>query len=65
MQRIYCVACGAHAFDYDGDIRADVITSAEATFPDGSKPGEGGAMVPPCGHLVRIPSRDLRVEELP
>ena len=63
-QRLFCVPCGAHAFDYDGDVHDGALQSEKATFPDGTKPKLGSDMMLPCGHRVYIPGRDLRVEEL-
>lgn len=64
-QRLFCVPCGAHAFDYDGDVHDGALQSEKATLPDGTKPVTGSEMKLPCGHVVYLPFRDLRVEDLP
>lgn len=64
-QKIFCVPCGAFAFTYDGDVHDGALQSEKATLPDGTNPPPSSEMKLPCGHVVYLPFRDLRVEELP
>lgn len=61
-QRIYCVACGAHAFDFNGDVTKEGLKSERVTMPDGSKPLPYTDVVIPCGHKISRPWMDFRIE---
>ena len=62
MQQIYCRACGAFAFKYDGDGRDGGMSSDLAHYADKRKIPLGSQLEIPCGHYVGVPaSKYLRI----
>lgn len=62
FQQIFCRACGAFAFEYDGDVREGCLSSSKAIFADGHRPALGSSIEIPCGHSVRPPAHEcLRI----